>query len=105
MLIRDLATGETRRVVDYGGMFFPMTWSLDGKSVTVVELQVEHEHGSLRPHRRQRGDAAPDPARGRDPVLPGPWAVDGSGFYVISDEGREFAGLAFWDLKEGSALD
>ena len=26
---------------------------------------------------------------------------DGSGFYVISDEGREFAGLAFWDLKEG----
>ena len=101
VLIRDLATGETRRVVDYGGMFFPMTWSLDGKSVTVVDfksntnmdlyvLTVDNEEMQhLTPH------------EGEIQYLPGPWAVDGSGFYVISDEGREFAGLAFWDLKEG----
>ena len=101
VLIRDLATGETRRVVDYGGMFFPMTWSLDGKSVTVVDfksntnmdlyvLTVDNEEMQhLTPH------------EGEIQYMPGPWAVDGSGFYVISDEGREFAGLAFWDLKEG----
>src|SRR5207249_1321734 len=30
--------------------------------------------------------------------VPGPWARDGSGFYVLTDEGREFAGLAFFRL-------
>ena len=101
VLIRDLATGETRRVVDYGGMFFPMTWSPDGKSVTVVDfksntnmdlyvLTVDNEEMQhLTPH------------EGEIQYMPGPWATDGSGFYVISDEGREFAGLGFWDLKDG----
>src|SRR5438132_663422 len=34
--------------------------------------------------------------------LPGPWAADGSGFYLLSDEGREFRGLAFYDVDTGS---
>ena len=28
--------------------------------------------------------------------MPGPWAPDGSGFYLVTDEGREFTGLAFF---------
>jgi len=101
VLIRDLTTGETRRVVDYGGMFFPATWSPDGKSVTVVdaksntnlELYVvtvdDEEMRHLTPH------------EGEIQYMPGPWAADGSGFWVLSDEGREFTGLAYWDLKDG----
>src|SRR5207253_2049579 len=34
--------------------------------------------------------------------LPGPWAQDGSGFYMVSDAGSEFRGLAFYDLASGS---
>ena len=34
--------------------------------------------------------------------LPGPWAADGSGFYVLTDEGREFMGLAFQSLDAGT---
>ena len=33
--------------------------------------------------------------------IPGPWASDGSGFYLLTDEGREFRGLAFYDLAAG----
>ena len=31
----------------------------------------------------------------------GPWAADGSGFYFLSDDGREFRGLAFYDVEAG----
>jgi dipeptidyl aminopeptidase/acylaminoacyl peptidase len=30
--------------------------------------------------------------------MPGPWAPDGSGFYLLTDVGSEFRGLAFYDL-------
>ena len=33
---------------------------------------------------------------------PGPWKADGSGFYLLSDEGREFRGLAFYDIASGT---
>ena len=33
--------------------------------------------------------------------FPGPWAGDGSGFYLVTDEGSEFRGLAFYDLEAG----
>jgi dipeptidyl aminopeptidase/acylaminoacyl peptidase len=32
--------------------------------------------------------------------VPGPWAADGSGFYLLTDEGRDFSGLAFYRLEE-----
>ena len=92
VLIRDLATGETRRVVDYGGMFFPMTWSLDGKSVTVVDFK-SNTNMDLYVCRRQRGDEHLTPHEGEIQYLPGPWAVDGSGFYVSAMRGANSRGL------------
>ncbi len=35
-------------------------------------------------------------------LVPGPWAADGSGFYVLTDEGREFQGLAFQSIETGA---
>src|SRR5207302_1908524 len=31
----------------------------------------------------------------------GPWAADGTGFYLLTNEGSEFTGLAFYDLGAG----
>jgi dipeptidyl aminopeptidase/acylaminoacyl peptidase len=42
------------------------------------------------------------PHDGEVKLLPGPWARDGSGFFVLTDEGREFTGLAFHSLSSGS---
>ena len=33
--------------------------------------------------------------------FPGPWSPDGRGFYLLTDRGREYLGLAFFDLAAG----
>ena len=41
------------------------------------------------------------PHEGEVKYIPGPWAKDGSGFYLLADEGREYSGLAFLRLDGG----
>jgi dipeptidyl aminopeptidase/acylaminoacyl peptidase len=101
ILMRNVATGEVRRVVDYGGLYAPFSWSPDGKSMTVIDFKSntdmdlyvltvdDEEVRHLTPH------------EGEIQFLPGPWAADGSGFWLLTDQDREFTGLAFWDLNSG----
>jgi dipeptidyl aminopeptidase/acylaminoacyl peptidase len=101
VLMRNVATGEVRRVVDYGGLYAPFSWSPDGKSMTVIDFKSntnmdlyvltidDEEVRHLTPH---EGDIQ---------FLPGPWAADGSGFWLLTDQDREYTGLAFWDLNSG----
>src|SRR5919202_1635522 len=75
--------------------------SPDGRRLLVVELRSNTDQSlylvdadgaearELTPH-----DA---PAK----FLPGPWTSDGSGFFLLTDEGREFSGLALYRLAEG----
>ena len=50
---------------------------------------------------RVRKESSLTPRDGEVKNFPGPWAGDGSGFYVLSDEDREFLGLAFQDATTG----
>jgi len=77
-------------------------FSPDGSKLLAVEARsntdlsvhlVDVETGSgteLTPHEQ--------PAK----FVPGPWAADGSGFYLLTDEAREFQGLAFQSLATGA---
>ena len=103
--LRDVESGETRMVLGEIGFCLPAHWSPDGRYLTCGEFRsnadssihlVDLENGESReltPH----GDD--------DPTfyVPGPWARDGSGFYLVSNEGREFAGLAFYSIEESRA--
>jgi dipeptidyl aminopeptidase/acylaminoacyl peptidase len=100
--IRDVDSGETRCVFGEALYTLPTRWSPDGTKLLVFEFRnpsdtsihlVDVEAGETReltPH--------------DEPVTyeTGPWAADGSGFFFISDEGREFKGLAFYDLASDS---
>jgi dipeptidyl aminopeptidase/acylaminoacyl peptidase len=101
VLVRNTATGEIRRPVDYGGFFFPMSWSPDGTSMTVIDAKsnTDAELYVLSVHDEEMRHLTPH--EGEIQYMPGPWAADSSGFYLLSDEGREFTGLAFWNLKDG----
>jgi dipeptidyl aminopeptidase/acylaminoacyl peptidase len=96
--VRDLESGETRPLFGEGRFTFPGPWSPDGSKLLAVDfrnnsdvsiflLDVESgESRELTPH----DDEAI--------FLPGAWAADGSGFYLVTDQGSEFRGLAFYDL-------
>lgn len=92
------ATGEVSHAFGDGQFAVPVSFSPDGTRLLCLE---ERGGDDLRLHlvglaaRSTRElTTQPEPAT----FVPGPWAPDGSGFWVTSDLGREFSGLAFFDL-------
>ncbi len=101
VVVRDLATGETRAVFGEGRatLTFPGGWSPDARYLTVVEARTATET-SLHLVEVETGTVTT--VVDGDLTLPGPWRPDGSGFYLLSDEGREFRGIAFQDVATGT---
>jgi dipeptidyl aminopeptidase/acylaminoacyl peptidase len=100
--IRDLDTGETRIVFGEGMYALSAAWSPDGTKLLAIDIH-HNSDTSLHVVDLDSGEAAEVTPHEDDGLyLPGPWAADGSGFYVLSDEGREFRGLAFYDLAAGT---
>ena len=102
VMIRDMATGHERRIVTGEATYFPAGWSPDGSQLLALEfltntntniLVVDIEEGTARTATPHDGEAL---------YVPTGWASDGSGFYLTTDEGREFTGLAFHDLERNT---
>jgi dipeptidyl aminopeptidase/acylaminoacyl peptidase len=96
--VRDAASGETRAVFGQGMFSFPGRFSPDGSKLLALDFRnnsdasiylVDLETGETRELTPHDDEAM---------FVPGPWAQDGSGFYMITDAGSEFRGLAFYDL-------
>ena len=99
--IADIAAGESRMVYRGTFGFFPAAWQPGGNIVIVDETRGEDGNdvhlldlasGEVAPLFRPAvsahyGDYA--------------WLPDGSGFYLATNQDREFAGLAFYDLASG----
>jgi dipeptidyl aminopeptidase/acylaminoacyl peptidase len=96
--VRDVGSGETRAVFGEGMFSFPGQFSPDGSKLLTLDFRnnsdasihlVDLETGQTRELTPHDDDAI---------FLSGPWALDGSGFYMLTDAGSEFRGLAFYDL-------
>ena len=99
--VRDVALGEVRQVFGGGMYAFPAFWSPDGRNLTVLEFRNTTD-SSIHLAPVDGGDARElTPHEGEAVFTPGPWAADGSGFYVLCDQDREFTGLAFLRLDGG----
>ena len=99
--VRDLESGEVRSVFGEGLFSFPGGWSPDGTKLLGIDLRSNSDT-SIHLIDLETGDApevTPHDAEGI--YTPGPWKPDGSGFYFLSDEGREFRGIAFYDVASG----
>jgi len=96
--VRDVASGETRPVFGEGKFSFPGNFSPDGSKLLTLDFRnnsdasihlVDLGTGETRELTPHEDDAI---------FFAGPWAPDGSGFYLLTDAGSEFRGLAFYDL-------
>jgi dipeptidyl aminopeptidase/acylaminoacyl peptidase len=96
--VRDVGSGETRAVFGEGLFSFPGRFSPDGSKLLALDFRnnsdasihlVDLETGETRELTPHEDEAM---------FLPGPWAPDGSGFYMLTDVAGEFRGLAFYDL-------
>ena len=96
--VRDVESGESRPLFGKEMFSFPGPWSPDGTKLLAMEFRnnsdasihlVDVEAATARELTPHHEEAL---------FVPGAWAADGSGFYLVTDEGSEFRGLAFYDL-------
>jgi dipeptidyl aminopeptidase/acylaminoacyl peptidase len=100
--VRDLESDDVRPVFGEGLFSFPGGWSPDGTKLLGIDLRSNSDT-SIHVVDLETGDAPEATPHDEEGIyVPGPWKPDGSGFYFLSDEGREFRGTAFFDLVSGS---
>jgi dipeptidyl aminopeptidase/acylaminoacyl peptidase len=99
--VRDLESGDVRPVFGEGKYAFPGPWSPDGTKLIGLDFR-NNSDSSIHLIDLETGEAPEvTPHDDEGHFLPGPWKPDGSGFYFLSDEGREFRGLASYDVATG----
>lgn len=90
--IRDVAMGDVRKVLGGDRFALAAAWSPDGSRLLCEDARSNTDTSVFLDGRELT------PHEGEVRFHPGPWAADGSGFYLLTDEGREFVGLAFYRL-------
>jgi dipeptidyl aminopeptidase/acylaminoacyl peptidase len=90
--------GDARPVFGEGMLALPGAWAPDGARLLGIEFRSITDQSI---HLVQvDGAAAEELTPHEEPAKfePGPWQVDGSGFFFLTDSGAEFSGLAHYDL-------
>ncbi|HET8629370.1 MAG TPA: S9 family peptidase [Thermomicrobiales bacterium] len=101
-VVRDLATGETRALLAGDGIYQPDSWSPDGRAALVVRADSNTNQDLYLCDARTGESRHLTPHEDDAKFFSGPWRPDGGGFYLLSDLGREFMGLGFFDLAAGA---
>jgi dipeptidyl aminopeptidase/acylaminoacyl peptidase len=101
IVIRDAQTGEIKRLLAGDGTFFPGDWSPDSAKLTAIRANSNTDRDVFLIDLTDGSTCNLFPHEGQLKLSPGPWAADGSGFYLISDKDREFDGLGFYTLSSG----
>lgn len=100
--LRDLTTGEVRMVCE-GGLFDFGGFSPDGSQILALEVNGNTDQDiwlvDLATGQRRNLTAHPDTKAKFTPVG---WRRDGTGFYFIGNQDREFDALGYYDLAAGS---
>lgn len=105
VLVFDLSNDSSERLVTADGLHYPNAFSPDGRFVTATRVNSNTDADVLLVELGVTDPANPillNPHDGEAKHGPAPWKPDGSGVFAISDQGREFAGLAEFALTPGA---
>lgn len=101
LIAHDLESGETRRLLAGDANYFGAFWSPAGRHLLAVEFSanvdqdlylVDYDSGDSRHLTPHEGDVR---------FRPVAWHATEHAFYLLSDEGRDFLGLALFDVDAG----
>lgn len=94
-------TGEKRRIFA-GKLSFPSEWSPNGRYLTIIE-STGNTNLNTWLYDHQTGETTLcTPHEGEAIFAAVGWSPNNDGFYIVSDSGREFMGLMYYDLAKKS---
>ena len=94
----DKDSSEAFCLTNKSGWYIPGYWSPDNKHLNCSQLVTLTDYSVwlLNIEDKKMISIAPSVEKSR--FIVGPWSADGQGFYLLSDLGREYVGLAFYDI-------
>ncbi|MFZ5817770.1 MAG: S9 family peptidase [Bacillota bacterium] len=97
--LHDLQSGETRRVTSGGGIFYFGSFSPDGSKLLAMQV-YGNTNQDLHLFDVASGESRNLTAHpGREAkFFPMSWLKDGSGFFFVTNDGREFDAIGYYDL-------
>ncbi len=94
----EVETGSVKRLMT-GGRYYGAEVSPDGKHLLIVELNGNTDQ-NIFVYNLETGEHTNATEHEKETVFwPGPWKNDGSGFYLVTNDGREYNGVAFYSLE------
>jgi len=96
----DVTTGERHRLLT-GGLFYGTTADPSGNHILALEFLGNTDQNLYVFDLTTGQEVLATPHEKETIFFLGPWARDSSGFYLLTNAGREFTGLAFYSLAEG----
>jgi dipeptidyl aminopeptidase/acylaminoacyl peptidase len=93
--------GAPRPVFGEGKYTAPAGFSPDGTKLLALDFRANDDQSVFLVEVAGGEATELTPHEAPTKNFPGPWAADGSGFYLLTDEGREFVGIAYHDLGSG----
>lgn len=97
--VLDVKSREVNRFESDGKYYEAAYWSPDGRYLTVNDNRWTSDTSILLLDTKTGKFEELTPHEGMTRYMSGPWATDGSGFWMVSDEAGEFLSLAFFDIE------
>ncbi len=97
----EVETGDTKRLMT-GGRYYAGEVSPDGKYLTILEINGNTDQNIFVYDLETGEHTNATPHEGETVFWLGPWQRDGSGFYLVTNTGREYNGVAFYTLESQS---
>jgi dipeptidyl aminopeptidase/acylaminoacyl peptidase len=98
VVIRDLQSGDEQRPLPQGKLFEAVSWSPDGRYLTAHDVRSNTDLDVVLIDRHTGEHTVTTPHDGEQIYVAGPWAADSSGFYILTNQGREYLGIGFYRL-------
>jgi hypothetical protein len=88
-------------ITDREGWYIPGYWSPSNKKLNCSQLVTLTNYNIWLLNLEDRIMECIDLGNNeKSRFIPGPWSVNGNGFYVLSDLKKEFVGMAFYDVDK-----